>query len=205
MAETVKKQTIVEKLIKVSEAVDYIQKDKDNKEQRYKYVSAAAVLGKVQAALIANRLASIPKFKIVNQRDKTTKSGAVWDVVTVECELTILDADSDEKIIAISLGGGTDSGDKAVAKAQTMALKYAWMTALNIETGDDPEADPATDKAEFTNGTNTLTEIQREWSRIGWDIGALTNYLFERFKRPMEQITEIELQTILNEAKQYGR
>jgi hypothetical protein len=31
-------------------------------------------------------------------------------------------------------------------KATTAATKYAWMVALNIATGDDPEADESTDK-----------------------------------------------------------
>jgi DNA-directed RNA polymerase subunit M/transcription elongation factor TFIIS len=35
-----------------------------------------------------------------------------------------------------------------LSKAQTQAKKYAWLLALNISTGDDPEADERTDRAQ---------------------------------------------------------
>ncbi|MBQ7198918.1 MAG: ERF family protein, partial [Selenomonadaceae bacterium] len=39
-------------------------------------------------------------------------------------------------------GSGIDSADKAVAKAQTMAVKYAWKNTLLIaDKSDDPDAD----------------------------------------------------------------
>ena len=41
---------------------------------------------------------------------------------------------------------GQDAGDKAVMKAQTAAIKYAYMLSLCIATGDDPEADSKTDE-----------------------------------------------------------
>ncbi|MBR0289704.1 MAG: hypothetical protein IJQ82_12060 [Selenomonadaceae bacterium] len=55
--------------------------------------------------------------------------------------ITLLDPDSGETLPIKGLGFGQDAGDKAVAKAQTMAIKYAYLNSLAIATNDDPEAD----------------------------------------------------------------
>lgn len=41
----------------------------------------------------------------------------------------------------VGLGSGQDSGDKAIMKAQTAAIKYAYLLSFAISTGDDPEND----------------------------------------------------------------
>ena len=190
-----------------------MQKDATNKEQKYKYVSAAAILGKVNEALAQANVASIPEFSIVSEKEKSTSRGGVWQLVTVQCHLTIIDADSGEVVTVTSLGTGTDPGDKAVAKAQTMALKYAWLTALNIETGDDPEADSNTDKTEFTNqgqqaaatlpNTPRVQELIGLWHQLGWDVNSLPSYLQQRYHKPANQLTDPELAAMVSETQGY--
>jgi len=211
-------KSIASKLVYIMNDCGYIQKDADNKEQRYKYVSAAAVLEKVNAALVASRVVSIPEYTIVSEKEKATSRGGIWQLVTVQCKLLLVDADSGESVTIVSLGTGTDPGDKAVAKAQTMALKYAWLTALNIETGDDPEADPKTDQQTFTqlppqtaaperlpdsDNKNSQERIIRLWQSLGWDISALPEYLAKRFGKLANQLTGPELAALENEANQY--
>lgn len=210
-------ETIWSKLVKIMQKCSYVQKDAENKEQKYKYVSAAAVLEKVNAALVEANMISIPRFSLVSEKEKSTSRGGVWQLVTVQCELQIIDADSGESVTVISLGTGTDPGDKAPAKAQTMALKYAWLTALNIETGDDPSADERTDKQTFMQGqptpamppglpnSQTTYSICNYWQRLGWDINGLAKYLAQRFNKPAGQVAEEELLVILNESVQYLR
>lgn len=212
---------IAAKLVQVMKACAYVQKDSENKEQRYKYVSAAAVLEKVNAALVGANMVSIPEFSVVSEKDKPTAKGAVWQLVTVQCKLQIIDADSGETVTVVSLGTGTDPGDKASAKAQTMAIKYAWLTALNIETGDEPSADERTDQQTFMHsgsppaappttgfpqnqpGNPRIQNICNYWQRLGWDINGLNSYLEQRFHKPMNQITDAELYVVENEAEVY--
>lgn len=205
-------KSIAAKLVQVAKNCEYVQKDATNKEQKYKYVSAAAILGKVNEALVQANLASVPEFSIVSEKEKSTSRGGVWQLVTVQCHLTIIDADSGEVVSVISLGTGTDPGDKAVAKAQTMALKYAWLTALNIETGDDPEADDNTDKTVFTNQTQPLAKLPNSplvqeltglWYQMGWDVNQLPNYLEQRYHKLANQLTEPELAAMVSEAQGY--
>lgn len=159
-------KNIASKLVKIMAACDYVQKGGVNKFHNYKYASAADVLEKVNAACVANNVASITYAKILSEKEKANKSGALEYLVTVEMTLNLIDGDSGESLTIISLGTGQDPGDKAVAKAQTMALKYAWMAALNISTGDDPEADEGVDERMAGNvkekaSTKTQTTSQR--------------------------------------------
>ncbi|RJQ25546.1 MAG: hypothetical protein C4589_11150 [Peptococcaceae bacterium] len=213
-------KNIAAKLVQVMKTCGYVQKDSENKEQRYKYVSAAAVAEKVNQALAEARLASVPEFSLVSEKEKATARGGVWQLVTVQCKLTIIDADSGESVTVTSLGTGTDPGDKAVAKAQTMAMKYAWLTALNIETGDEPENDGRTDKEQFMQSgatpaplgpglppglpdTPKIRAICYLWQCLNWDLGALQEYLERRFEKQISQISDLELAVVEDEAKLY--
>lgn len=207
-------KNIAAKLVKVMQACAYVQKDSENKEQKYKYVSAAAVLEKVNPALTANNMVSIPEFTVVSEKEKPTARGGVWQLMTVQCRLQIIDADSGESVTVVSLGTGTDPGDKASAKAQTMAMKYAWLTALNIETGDEPSADERTDQQVFGLAVPPGTPlglpdnprvqiICQRWQSLGWDVNTLPNYMAQRFGKPADQLTDPELAALEAEANQY--
>lgn len=132
-------KNIAAKLAKVMAACSYVQKDKKHSFHDYKYASAEAILSSVNPACAENNVASVTCYELLSEKDVTNAKGKTEHSVTVKCILTIIDADSGEWVEAQSLGTGQDLGDKAVAKAQTMALKYAWLTSLIISTGDDPE------------------------------------------------------------------
>lgn len=134
-------KSLYDKLLALMDKVSYVRKRGRNEFHKYKYARAEDVLGKVQAGLIKVRLVAYPQYEVVSS-EKTEKGV----IVTVRCALTIADADGPEFIVAISLGSGSDTGDKAVMKAMTAAHKYAWLHTLNIATGDDPEADESTDR-----------------------------------------------------------
>lgn len=206
-------KNIAAKLVQVMKACGYVQKGSENKEQKYKYVSAAAIAEKVNQALVEANLVSIPEFSILSEKEKSTSRGGIWQLITVQCKLQIIDADSGESVTVVSLGTGTDPGDKATSKAQTAAMKYAWLTALNIETGDEPEADSKTDQQTFTNAppppvmmlpnSPRVQEIISMWQSLGWDTSTLPGYLDQRFGKPASQLTEPELAAIADEARQY--
>jgi hypothetical protein len=119
-----------------------VQKDGSNTHFRYRFVSAANVLGHVNDALAAAGLAVVGTLPQVVSVEGTGKDR----IVTVSMTVTVADTESPERASFVGLGSGMDTGDKAVMKAQTAALKYAWLGAFSISTGDDPEADAETDK-----------------------------------------------------------
>lgn len=132
---------IAAKLTKIMQACSYVQKTGYNDFHKYKYATAAAVLEKANESMVENGVASIVRPEIIEFRDVTTAKGATEHLATVKTTVTLIDCESGETIDLIGIGSGQDSSDKAIMKAQTAALKYAWMMSLNISTGDDPEAD----------------------------------------------------------------
>ena len=56
--------------------------------------------------------------------------------------ITIKDSEDPEGVVIFEgIGSGQDAGDKALMKANTAALKYAYIGGLCIAMSDDPESD----------------------------------------------------------------
>jgi hypothetical protein len=138
--------SLASKMSEVSAECAYVQKTGRNDFHRYNYATAAAVLEKVNEALARRKIAVFPEFSILDQRTVPTKQGEAI-LATVKARLTLVDGETGETGAIEGIGSGADNGDKAVMKANTAAVKYAWMVALTIATGDDPEADTSIDAA----------------------------------------------------------
>ena len=78
--------------------------------------------------------------------DVTTAKGNTEHLATVTIQIHLVDSDSGESVDLFGIGSGQDASDKAVMKAQTAAIKYAYLLSMCVATGDDPEADSATDE-----------------------------------------------------------
>ena len=103
------------------------------------------MLAKVNASLVKHGIASVAVPKLLDMVDVTTAKGNTEKLATVQMQITLIDTESGETFAIVGIGSGQDSGDKAVMKAETAAIKYAYMLSLAISTGDDPEADIQTD------------------------------------------------------------
>ena len=147
-------QTLVQKLADVMAEVGYIQKDATNEFHKYRYASAAAVLSKVNAALSSRGIAVSSTAELV-AHDRI--EGAKPKTIAV-VKLTLIFNDGTDALQIEGLGSGEDTGDKAVMKANTAALKYALANAFLISWGDDPEADPSTDGAQVNEAEAVATD-----------------------------------------------
>ena len=139
-------QKIAKKFVEVMKDCSHVAKNGTNDFHRYKYATAADVLEKVNASLTKHGLASVVATNLLGSKEVTTAKGNVELLVTVEVSVTLIDAESGESLTLKGLGSGQDPSDKAVAKAQTMAIKYSYLNSLAIATNDDPEADQHTDE-----------------------------------------------------------
>lgn len=223
-----KRPTFYEKINALMQDIGgYIQKDGNNTQQNYKYVSESAVLSKVQPALVTHRLSVCPRFELIKCEDKATAKGTIWQLATVQCEITLFDVDNAaDSITFTGLGQGTDPGDKAVAKAQTQAYKYAWWKFLCLETGDDPEADTRTDNVGFavpgsipavpaavnpisslivdTRSSTPMQELVNIWNYAGWNVGDVEGYVLKRFgKEQIAYVTPAEFSALITEMAAY--
>jgi len=139
-------QKIAAKLINVMQECSYVSKKGINDFHHYKYATSADVLEKINTALVKQKVCSVVLPEILQQAEVTTTKGNIEHFATVKINIMLLDAESGESVTISGIGSGQDSGDKAVMKAQTAAIKYAYLLSMAISTGDDPEADLKTDE-----------------------------------------------------------
>ena len=117
-------QKIAKKFVEVMRDCSHVAKNGTNDYHKYKYVTAADVLEKVNASLTKHGIASVVTPTLLSVQEVTTAKGNTERLATVEVTVTLIDSESGESFAIKGLGSGQDAGDKAIAKAQTMALKY---------------------------------------------------------------------------------
>lgn len=139
-------KNLAAKLINIMKECSHVMKNGENAYHGYKYATSADVLEKVNAALVKYGICSIAVPELVHMEEVTTAKVNVEKLATVRMDIMLTDKDSGETASITGIGSGQDAGDKAVMKAQTAAIKYAYLLSFAISTGDDPEADPATDE-----------------------------------------------------------
>jgi len=164
-------RSLVEKLVEVATAVRYIEKGGRNDAQHYNYVGEAAVVERVGPELLKRNILAYPQHRVIGDPFTfTTAKGSVQVVTTIES--TWVFTDGTDEIRVVTIGQGTDSGDKGAYKAMTGAKKYGLLQALMIATGDDPEIardDEKDDapKARTTRNTARKTVAAPEGDRGG--------------------------------------
>lgn len=124
---------------------------------QYTYVYDAEVLRVVRAAMLEAGLSFGVAFKQqISEREIVTSKGGKWynHLILIECHLT--DTETGYSECYDWAAQGNDSGDKALNKAYTAAVKYFLMKTFLIPTGDDPEQDNPEAAAE--NHTETATQ-----------------------------------------------
>ena len=137
--------SILKKMSKLSEGMGFIEFDKKNTGQGYKYASAAAVIRKLQTLCVEHGVV----FRCIEESVKTYpgpdhKSNLCETHATYRFSCV----DSGEYIDVEATGSGKDSGDKAAMKASTACVKYAIAHALCLGWGaEDPEDDSKGSKA----------------------------------------------------------
>lgn len=140
---------LAEKLLNVMKECSHVGKDAVNDEVGYPYVSAAKINDAVNRALTKYGIATTAESKLVNVQTIGEKI-----LATVEVEISLHDGEEILKIKGV--GSGIDTADKSVAKAQTMAVKYAWKNSLLIaDSSDDPDA--VAGKVNYKNSVKPTT------------------------------------------------
>ncbi len=190
---------IAQKLVLIMSECAHVAKDGFNDFHKYSYASASGVLEAINAALVKHKVASVVTPAIINSFDVTNAKGNIEHQVTVGCNILLIDSESGESIDLYGIGTGQDAGDKAVMKAETAAIKYAYLLSMAISTGDDPESDTRTDENSYAEPQRTAakpasarknTIDQQEPMAIcagcGKEISEkVYNYSLARYRRPL--------------------
>lgn len=138
--------SIGQKMAEAAKMCRYMPKDGFNSFQKYKYTTAAGLLAKVNEAFSEQGLYTSTHFELLDLREVQSQKGNTEKHATVKVTITIRDANDPEGcVIFEGIGSGQDAGDKSLMKANTAALKYAYIGGLNIAMSDDPEQDSNTE------------------------------------------------------------
>lgn len=146
-----------EKILKIMDAVRYIQKDGkvDFGSTKYKYASESKITAVIREQLIQQKVTILPV------RTDYTRNG---NLTHVHAEYKITNAeDPEDYIIVHAEGDGADSQDKGSGKAQTNAYKYMLLRTFAIPTGDDPDqisSDELTDQFAKEEAERVAEEVR---------------------------------------------
>ena len=159
--------SIAKKLVKVMQECSFVPKNGTNSYHNYKYVTAEDVLSAVNKSLAKYGIACIVIPTLESNIDVVNQKGNIEHLATVSVHIQLIDSESGEAVDLFGMGSGQDAADKAVMKAQTAAIKYAFMLSLCIATGDDPEADARTDEGSYDEPQyrQTQPQYQRQATR----------------------------------------
>ncbi|WP_413538882.1 hypothetical protein [Enterococcus malodoratus] len=113
---------LMHKLVEITLAVERIPKNGHNNHQNYDYALESNIKDVVRKEIASRNLMMIPNELSRTTTQIPTKNGS-QQLVTLQIEFTVNDADSGEAIKMVGYGDGQDFGDKAVYKAKTGALK----------------------------------------------------------------------------------
>jgi len=131
--------TVHQALTKVMGDVQAVRKDSENLAQKFNFRGIDAVMNAVGPALRKHGLSILPEDVEVHRSNGTTASGKQTAEVVIKVTYRIYGPSGDSvhgKVAAEAM----DFGDKAVAKAMSVAYRTFLLQALTIPT-DDPDPD----------------------------------------------------------------
>ena len=149
-------QKLAKKIVEVMKECGHVAKNGSNDYHHYDYAKAADVMAMVNDSLTKHGIMTTAETNLLEMREVTTSKGNSETLATVETIVTLIDSESGEILKIKGLGSGQDAGDKGIAKAQTQAIKYTFLSSFAIATGDDPEADTRVDEV-MNNKTRART------------------------------------------------
>lgn len=160
---------------------------------------------KLNDILTKHKLITRTKYELVDKEERVTPQGIVWRFITVSCELTLIDTESDETIVNVALDSVMDKTDRATAKAQERARRSAWTAVLNsistrIASEIVPEPEP--EIIVETPESKLIAEIKALWK---WGEAELEPYFVKRRGKPLRELNLPELTVEKQDLESYIR
>lgn len=143
--------TVHQALSKVMDAVQAVRKDSKNQAQRFNFRGIDAVMNAVGPALRKHGVVILPEEVDVHRSNGTTANGKQTAEVVVKVTYRVYGPNGDSihgKVAAEAM----DFGDKAIAKAMSVAYRTFLLQALTIPT-DEPDPDSESYERGAPNGT----------------------------------------------------
>lgn len=184
---------VLAKLSLISKEIGYVQKDKKNTTQGYKYLSESKIKEVMKENFEKHGIVFTYSTDGVREYEiSPTGNNKKQFVTVVQGKYRFSDSESGEYVENTWAGTGSDTGDKGIYKAITGGIKYIFNTTFLIPTGDDPEEDKVDEKPEVKK---VEQPIQRKPSKFTDEQKALIN--------KVKEIFNIKLDSDLNKYVKY--
>lgn len=164
------KPSVFEAWNAVMKAVQSIGKDSINKDQGFRFRGIDAVVDKVGPLLREHGVIVVPGALEHEPERYVTKKGASMLGETVKMAYTVYGPNGDS-FPGAAYGSAADAGDKAMAKAESVALRVFLLQALMIPTGDvDPDTytHERADEADLNEANAARGELLASLKGSGW-------------------------------------
>lgn len=122
----------------VMSEIEAVTKSKINQQQNYKYRSIDDVYNMIQPIFGKHGIFIVPKVIEIKEDERQSKSGGVLNNITLTMEYSFY-ADDGSSLSTIAVGKAMDSGDKALDKAKSSAMKYLLLQMFLIPTEEDKD------------------------------------------------------------------
>jgi hypothetical protein len=206
---------IYQAMAEVMRDVEAIGKDKQNRQQGFKFRGIDDVYNAVHPIFAKHGVFTVPTVLSERTEERQTRSGGnlIYRILTMKYTFFASDGSSVEAVV---IGEGMDSGDKGANKGMAVAHKYALLQTLCIPTEDmiDPDSEvhePSTRKAIMTDATPIipgLFTVRKAWNHILEICSgdkAFAKGLFEQFGAPTSKEITYEIYLdVLNAIKNPG-
>ena len=151
---------LAQKLAKAMDDMGALAKDGSNNSQGWAFISESAikaairrVAGKYGFAIIPTKINKIDKYE-----RKTSRGGTLYFYDVIQ---DFIVTDGKEQYEMQMIGTGSDSGDKAVNKAVTVAFKNLEKQLFNVSDQNDPDPDSETNEATVPAENNQPTQTRK--------------------------------------------
>ena len=184
---------IASKMAAVLADTQPVEKNGMNQQQGFKFRSIDDTVASVRKALIKHNVAIVPEVVNVEKSTYQTKSGAVMNVSDVLVNYSFI-AEDGSSVVATMAGQASDSGDKAVSKALSMAFKYLCFQTFLCGTDGDPDAEVAPEAVTPAQAGLTAADKKRISTlgeRAGLDKAKLKEAIQEAVGRPIASTADL--------------
>lgn len=152
--------TAQEVVLAVMNEVQGLAKKDQNKAQGFSFRGIDAVMNVVGPALRKANGFIVPEIESVTHESLTTAKGSIMNAAYVRVSFSVYGNDGSAPITGSVAAEAFDSGDKATAKAMSVAMRTFLLQLLCLPT-DEPDADSFTYEA---------SKPQTDWLRVAEDL-----------------------------------
>lgn len=194
-----------------------IAKEKTNTQQGFKYRGVDDVMNALQQYLIKNKVFIVPETLEHMREDRLSSKGNALIYSICKIKYTFY-AEDGSNVIAVVVGEGMDSGDKATNKAMAVAFKYACFQVFCIPTEEMKDPDSETHELKPQNapqGNKPVGNVQGKpepqqsgKNDSGANDKATKKQIAEVFaagKAKKEQIPEFDMFKFIDKMAEEGR